>query len=282
MRDFHVRQFPATGKTACDSKNCACASCAMAVSFGTRGKRERTAHDVRTQSHTSCIPGVDTPSGGITIGDVERVGTINGVDIDYGRAASSFYRRWTATEIKARLGSYYGAILQGMYVNVKAPWRAHGSTFTGGHSVWSHDYREDFPDSHDGKVQATVCWHDPLRPRPIRVPWSVVVAYTQTASPLKGFAGWVRIPLPDIKGATYAKPMTDRTRTAYPTLGVHDKRTKGPASTIRVIRGEGKLVEVAMYATGESYRGSTKWGALSLLGDEWIHLKRVKSVGGST
>ena len=188
MRDFHVRQFPETGKTACDSKNCACASTAMDIYFGTRGAVVMTAAEVRKASGQSCVSGVHTPSGGINIPAIERVCASKGVDIDFGRASVSYYRRWNSTEVKGRLSTYWGGHLMGMYSSVKAPWRVHGSTFTGGHSLFAHDLREDLPDSHYDKVQATVCWHDPLRARPIRVPLSVVIAYTQTSSPLKGFA----------------------------------------------------------------------------------------------
>ena len=117
-------------------------------------------------------------------------------------------------------------------------------------------------------------------PRAIRVPWSVVVGYTQTTSSLKGFAGWVKIPA--IPGGTYAKPMLDRTRTDYATVAIHNARTTGAASTIRVIRGEGTLLELAMYADGESYHGTRRWGALSLIGNEWVHLARVRHEGGTT
>lgn len=280
MRDYFTEQM--TGSP-CQGRNCAAASGAMAVFFGTRGHAEVTADQFRARSGQSCIPGNDSPSGGLTISAVERTCAAYGVDIVYGRAASSYYRRWNSTEIGARLGTFYGAILLGMYSSVKAPWRAKGSTFQGSHSVWAHDLREDLPDSHYDAIQATVCWHDPLRARPIRVPWSVVLAYTQTASPLKGFAGWVKIP--PIPGGTYATPMTDRTRVRYGTLAVHNERTTGAASTVYVIRGQGKLVELAMYAAGEAYGGGADrnmWGALSLLGNEWVHLNRLMHVRGNT
>ena len=174
MRDFHVEQFDP--RTACSGKNCACASTAMDIYFGTRGGVQMTADDVRRASGQSCIPGVSTPSGGINIPAIERVCASKGIDIEFGRASLSYYRRWNSTEVKARLGTFYGGHLMGMYSSVKAPWRAHGSTFTGGHSVFAHDLREDLADSHYDKVQPTVCWHDPLRARPIRVPVSVVIA----------------------------------------------------------------------------------------------------------
>lgn len=279
MKDYHVEQFapPVTG---CSSKNCACATTAMDVYFGTRGAAVMTAADVRRASGQSCTPGVDTPSGGINIPAIERVCASKGVDITFGRSSSSYYRRWTAEDVTARLGHIYGGHLMGMYSNVDAPWRAHGSTFGGGHSLWAHDLRDDLPDSHYDKVQRTVCWHDPLRARPIRVPVDVVLDYTQTSSPLRGFVGWVKIPA--IPGGVYASPMTDRTRTRYGTVAVHSSRTVGAASTTRIIRPAGTLVEVAMYAPGQEYKGSTRWCALSLLGNEWVHEKRLTHVGGET
>lgn len=277
MRDYHAPQM--TG-SACQGRNCACASGAMAVYFGTRGAAQMTADDFRHASGASCVKGVHSPSGGIFISDVERVCASKGVTIDYGRASSTYYRRWTPTEIKTRLSTYFGGVIQGMYSEVHAPWRAHGSTFQGGHSAFAHDLRDDLPDSHYGVVQATVCWHDPLRPRSIRLPIGVLLAYNQAAGATKGFVGWVKIPA--IPGGTYAKPMTDRTRTAYATVAVHRDRTTGRASTVRVIRGKGTLVELAMYADGASYKGSKTWGALSLIGDEWIHVKRLSNVGGPT
>jgi len=277
MHDYHAIQM--TG-SACQGRNCACASAAMAIYFGTRGAARMTADDVRHASGISCIPGRDTPSGGITVSAVVKVAASKGVTIDYGRANNSYYRRWNSTEFKARLGTYDGAVVLGMYSEVPSPWRAHGSTFQGGHSLFAHDYREDMADSHYKQVQPTVCWHDPLRPRPIRVPFPVLMAYNQNGTGLRGFAGFVKIPA--IPGGTYAHPMTDRTRVRYTTAAVHDARTTGKASTTRLIRGHGKLVELAMYADGESYHGSTTWGALSLVGDEWVHVKRLSYVGGST
>lgn len=292
MKDYHVQQFPTAHHAYCDGKNCACAVTAMDVFFGSRGGREWTAKDVRDKSGISCVPGVDTPSGGINIPAIERICTIGGVRIDFGRASSSFYRRWTKTELRARLGSFYFGHILGQYSHLPAPWRAHGSTFQGGHSAGAHDLRNDLPDSHEAALakqegrkprkSETVCWHDPLRPRPIRIPFQVLVNYNQAVGTTRGFVGWVKIPLPNIAGVVYANPMLDRTRTRYATTAVHDKRTKGAASTVRIIRGAGELQEIALYATGESYKGSTKWGATSLLADEWIHSKRLTYVGGET
>ena len=98
--------------------------------------------------------------------------------------------------------------------------------------------------------------------------------------PARGFAGFVRIPA--IPGGTYATPMTDRTRIRYASLAVHRDRTVGEASTLYVLKPHGRLVELAMYAKGETYKGSNEWGALSLIGDEWVHVKRLDHVRGAT
>ncbi len=276
MIDYHAEQFDP--KTACSGFDCACATTAIDIYFGTRGAVVMDHADVRIASHVSCVPRKDTPSGGLDVSAIEDVCKSKGVDIDF-RGRTTSLRRWTSTEVGTRLGTFWSGHLLGMYSSVPQPWRA-DTSFRGGHSVFAHDLREDKSDSHFGKVQATVCWHDPLRKRPIRVPWSVVEHYTQADTPFRGFAGWVRIPLPD--GWTYAKPMLDRTRTDFPTVAVHRDRTKGEASTTRIIRGVGTLVELAVYAEGESYKGETTWGCLDLLGREWINLGRLDHVGGAT
>jgi hypothetical protein len=276
VKDYHAKQM--TG-TSCQGRNCAAASAADAIYMGTRGRDVLTADDVRRESRVSCIPGRDTASGGLTVNAVESVGKAHGVSIDY-RGGGSGLKVWTADQGKERLGTYYGGILLGMYRNVAPPWRAHGSTFGGGHSLFVHDYREDMADTSQKVIQPTVCWHDPLRPRSIRVPWRVVTGFWQSGTEIKGLAGWARIPA--IGGGSYATPMTDRTRVKHSVANVHDKRTTGTASTIATIKPEGKLVEVAMYAKGESYQGSKEWGALSLLGDKWVHLKRLDHTRGKT
>lgn len=263
----------------CQGRNCAAASTAVVAFFGSRGKVELAADDVRRQSGVSCVPGHDTPSGGLTVGAVEAVLHGHGIAIDYGPGNS--LRRWTTADLEQRLGSFDAAIVLGLYSNVDDPWRASGSSFRGGHSVVAHDYREDQADSHFKVIQPTYCWHDPLRPRAIRVPASVVTRYSQAPGELKGYAGFVRIPA--LSGAQYATPMLDRTRVLYDAgAAVHSTRTTGSGSTLYVLKPRGRLVEIAMYAKGEEYRGSREWGALSLLGDQWIHLKRLNHVRGST
>jgi len=190
MTEYHVRQFDG-GSTACDSRNCACASCSMAMAFATAGAELLTSDEVRKESGRSCIPGVDSPSGGLFISDVERVAKAHGVRIDYHRDRQGRLRPWTTSEAKRKLSTRYGAIFLGDYDQVPAPTRAPGSTFKGDHSLFAHDYRAS---------DDTVCWHDPLRRTRIRAPWSTLVAYWQKkGSPVRGLAGFVEIPdeLPD-------------------------------------------------------------------------------------
>lgn len=190
MSEYHVRQFDG-GSTVCDGRNCACASGAMAVAFGSGGKQQPTSDQFRTRSGESCIPGVHSPSGGLFIGDVERTAATYGVSIDYGLDPGQGLKRWTAAEEKARLlDGRFGMVCLGDYDTLPSAIDAQPG-FNGDHSTWVHDYRAS---------DDTVCWHDPLAAGPRRVKWSVVVAYNQKpGSPVRGLAGFVRIvvSLPD-------------------------------------------------------------------------------------
>lgn len=158
----------------------------MAVYFATGGRVQLTSDQVRTLSGVSCVPGVHSASGGLFIGDVIRVADRYRVVIDYG-ATESGYIRWPAPEAALRLGDRWCGIFLGDYDALITPsrdWRAPGSRFFGDHSAFAHDYRAG---------DKTVCWHDPLRTAPIRLPMSVLLAYWQkSTSPVRGFAGWVR------------------------------------------------------------------------------------------
>ena len=279
MRDYHAKQL--TG-SACQGRNCACASGAMGLFFATRGGKQLTADQFRRATGKSCVPGVSTPSGGITINDVERVFRANGVKIDY-RGGTPYLKRWTVSQGQVKLSSAYGAVFLGDYDQLPWPWRA-STTFRGDHSVWVHDYRVDKGDSHYGRIGPTVCWHDPLRGKPIRIPWLAAVKYWQkVGSPVRGFAGFVRIPLPS--GASYATPFLDRTRTRNASTNVHSTRTSSASTVTRRITPKGRLVQLSMYAKGEPYGSGPyryMWGAPSMLGNEWVHLNRLDNVKGST
>lgn len=186
MSDYHAKQFDG-GATACDGRNCAAATCAMEIYAGTGGKVQLTSDQVRSRSGVSCIPGAHSPSGGLYISDVIRVAGLYGVRVDFGQGAGDIppYRRWPASEARARLSGPYGMHVLGDYDQIPAPYRAPGSTFRGDHSAYAHDYRDD----------ATVCWHDPLRSAPIRMPLAVLLKYWQKpGSPVKGLAGFTRLP----------------------------------------------------------------------------------------
>lgn len=181
MVEYHVRQFDG-GPTICDGRNCACASGAMAVAFGSGGKHTPTSDEFRQRSGQSCIPGVHSPSGGLFISDVERTAATYGVEIDYG---PGFYR-WTATQQKTRLKMYQGMVCLGDYDQIPS-WLDEQPGFNGDHSVFIHDYRIS---------DDTVCWHDPLGDRGRRVKWDVVVAYNHKPnSPVRGLAGFIKLPL---------------------------------------------------------------------------------------
>ena len=184
MIDYHAIQLTGSG---CAGANCAAASGGMAVYFGSGGKVRLTADQFRSQSHASCTPGVHSPSGGLYISDVIRVAYNNHVTLDYGQPSLwvAQYKRWAASEMKTRLSGPWGAIVLGDYDQIKSPYRAPTSDFMGEHSGFAHKYRAS---------DDTVCWHDPLRSAPIRLPLSVLLRYWQKPGPVQGCAGFVRIP----------------------------------------------------------------------------------------
>jgi len=153
------------------------------MGLATAGGPRLTADQFRARSGVSCVPGAHSQSGGLFISDVVRVFAELGEEIDYGPVEGG-YTRWAPPMLAAKLGTVFGAVLLGDYDALPSRYRA-SATFLGDHSTWAHDYRAS-----DG----TVCWHDPLRRAPIRIPISAALAYWQKAgSPVRGLAGWVRI-----------------------------------------------------------------------------------------
>lgn len=190
--DYHAIQF--TGSP-CAGYNCAAASAAMGIFLGSGGRARLTADQVRTESGVSCRPGVRTPSGGLFIGDVIRVAHAHGVTIDYGRDPVSTYKRWSFAMAESRMASGWGMIVLGDYDQMPKPYRAVGIAFQGDHSSFAHDFRVDLHASYRGPVGPTVCFHDPLRPAPIRLPWAVFAAYWwKPTSPIRGYGGFVKDP----------------------------------------------------------------------------------------
>ena len=182
MAEYHVKQFDG-GSILCDGRNCACASGAMAVAFGTNGEQRPTSDGFRARSGESCIPGVHSASGGLFIEDVVSTAATYGVTIDYGAPT-----RWTATQQKAKLRLGYGMVTLGDYDQLPPDLDVQPG-FNGDHSTFVHAYRASAD---------TVCWHDPLAHWQRRVPWSVVVKYNHKPdSPVRGLAGFVALPLPD-------------------------------------------------------------------------------------
>lgn len=237
MIDYHAPQM--TG-SACQGRNCAAASGAMAVYQGSGGRVQLTADRFRADSHVSCIPGNATPSGGLFISNVIDVAHQHGVAIDYGRTAGG-YTRWPSSVAKSRLSTGWGGVFLGDYDQVRAPYRAPSSGFLGDHSAFAHDYRTDLPayaNPTAGPVP-TVCWHDPLRKAPIRLPLTQLLRYWQKpGSPVKGLAGFVRIP-------------------AVATLWGSDV----PAN-IRVVDPLGKKVGAAVRKAGRDYKTVVNMGDL--------------------
>jgi hypothetical protein len=181
MTEYFVKQFDG-GSTTCDGKNCAAASGATAVAFGSGGAQRPTSDAFRKTSGVSCVPGEDTKSGGLTVQAVERTAALYGVDIDFGKVEGSV-RRWTIDEIKGRVNGDYGAVLPGDYDQLPSSIDEQPG-FNGDHSVWIHD-----------GTPSDACWHDPLGDKPRRVSWSVIEKYNQKpGSPVEGLAGFVLIP----------------------------------------------------------------------------------------
>jgi hypothetical protein len=179
--DFHVRQFDGDGGY-CDSKNCAAATAAEDV-YRSTGDR-LNADQVRAESHVSCTPGVTSPSGGLRISDIERVVAAHGGNIDFGWHDATGYTRWAPATLALRAGQGWGAHLLIDYGYLRDPWRAPGSSFTGDHSTYAHDFRAS---------DSTYCWHDPLRKTGIRIPAAELVRTWWPASgSLRGYAGMVR------------------------------------------------------------------------------------------
>lgn len=188
MTDYFATQL--TG-TPCAPFNCAAASGAMGLAFGSGNKDIVSADAFRAQADVSCVPGVHSNSGGLFISDVERVFALHKVNIDYGRDENGLPRRWAPSTLSQRLAMSQGAVVLGDYDALPVKYRA-SATFLGDHSAWVHDYRP---------ADLIVCWHDPLRHAPMRIPISAVISYWQKAtSPIRGYAGFVKAPEGNMPG----------------------------------------------------------------------------------
>ena len=184
--DYHATQL--TG-TRCAPYNCAAGSGAMGLAAGSAGRIRLSADDFREEAGVSCVPGENSPSGGLFISDVSRVFARRGIAIDYG-VTDAGYTRWAPAMLAAKLGLGFGAVLLGDYDALPSQYRA-SATFRGDHSTWVHDF---------DPADQSVCWHDPLRSSRIRIPISAAISYWQKpTSPIRGFAGFVKVvpPPPD-------------------------------------------------------------------------------------
>lgn len=173
----------------CAPYNCAAASGAMGMAAGSANLVRITADEFRKRANVSCVPGVHSDSGGLFISDVVRVFKSYGLTIDYGQTRLG-YTRWSAPTLALKCKNGFGAVVLGDYDALPIAYRA-SRTFLGTHSAWVHDFNDEKMD---------ICWHDPLRLHPIRIPISAVVSYWQKAtSPVRGYAGFVKVipPLPD-------------------------------------------------------------------------------------
>ena len=180
MLDYFATQR--TG-TPCAPFNCAAASGAMGLAFGSGNRHIVSADAFRAQADVSCVPGVHSASGGLFISDVERVFALHAIAIDYGRGGDGQPNRWSPPTLALKLTQGNGAVVLGDYDALPLKYRA-SATFKGDHSAWTHDFRIG-----DG----TVCWHDPLRGKPVHIPMSAVLSYWQKAgSPVQGLAGFVK------------------------------------------------------------------------------------------
>lgn len=190
MIDYFATQR--TG-TVCAPRNCAAASGAMGLAAGSANAITLTSDEFRAEANVSCIPGQHSNSGGLFIGDVIRVFEAHGVEIDYGQFDDPpGFTRWAPSELARRLESdEEGAVLLGDYDALPKQFRA-SFTFLGDHSAWVHDYRAS---------DKSICWHDPLRFKPIRIPISAALSYWQKpGSPVRGFAGFVSIKEANVPG----------------------------------------------------------------------------------
>jgi hypothetical protein len=163
----------------------------MGLAAGSANLIRITADEFRKRANVSCVPGVHSASGGLFISDVIRVFESYGLSIDYGKTALGTYTRWSAPTLAFKCtNNAFGAVVLGDYDALPIQFRA-SRTFLGDHSAWVHDF--------DPKAK-DICWHDPLRLHPIRIPISAVLSYWQKpTSPVRGYAGFVKIipPLPD-------------------------------------------------------------------------------------
>lgn len=176
----------------------------------------------------------------------------------------------------ARLGRGVGASVQGYM-----------GAFPAGHHLRRHD--PGFRGAHDVYVQredATdrVWWMDPLAPSTYPGEW---VTKNDLRRFVSQFAGGYLLALVSkpghvhlAPGAVRSDPFPDRTRAAFTPTAIHDRRTTGAGSTVANLE-VGELWVAYQYAEGEEYKGDRTWAG-DHHGARWIHIKRLRHVGGTT
>lgn len=240
MTDYFATQL--TGSR-CQGRNCACASCAMAIAYGTNYAVRISADRVRTESGDSCVPGVHSASGGLYVSDVIRVARKHGVYLNYNLDANDAARAWPSGELVRRCGALHeGAIVLGHYGSLPSSLRV--GSFTGDHSCFAHDYRTS---------DDTFCFHDPLRRAPIRLKRKYLIAYW-FGGRLKGLAGFVA-----------HKPVTYRYTTARVYLRTGPRTS---AARIELMPSGAKLAVLAKVAGGTYSAGGASHST-------WYKVRRV-------
>lgn len=175
MNDVHVRQDLTTY---CGKKNCAAASGSMAVAFG--GGPVLSSDQFRALSGVSCVPGVDSSSGGLRATDVWAVAQSFGVTIHYGGLAGAI-ADWPVWALEGRLREGEGCIVLG---DCKVAPTSPCATDELYHSAFVHGFRVD------GGVEQTH-WHDPRLSGASWQPLTEVITYWQGMDHGRRFAGFV-------------------------------------------------------------------------------------------
>lgn len=185
----------------------------MAVAYA--GGPHLTADQFRAESGVSCVPGVDTVSGGLRISDVKRVAAAHAVALDYGAPT-----QWPVTELGARLLAGEGAIVLGDAQDAPvAP--TVGVVY---HSAFVHDL----------DAAGNVHWHDPRLTVPYRVPLAKVVTYWESGASGQRYAGFV---VPAVQ-PPQEEPMPGLKITS-PAVFLGNVRTNGPCTPRFVATGLG-------------------------------------------
>lgn len=238
MADYHEYQLD---DTTCGGRNCAAASTAMGIAFGTRYAVEISSDRVRKLSGRSCTP-QDPPdehhsrSGGLYISDVVKVAAKFHVAIDYHFDANDVARAWTVDDARMRLDDLgEGGIFLGHYGALPKKYRV--GTFIGDHSTWAHGYR---------RSDRTVGFHDPLHRAAIRLPFDALMDYWQ-AGPLVRLAGFVR--KLDLAIAKDAAPLR-----AKPHAGSEIRERLAPGDRLAVIPSDHKTF-IHVYRIADGKRG---------------------------